>query len=169
MEKLKLSTKILCIALVFFGFGTVSKVMAQTNAYVNAANSFYNHMQAKNYAAMHASFNDKLKTEITLEDLTTNIENMYKTHGKILKNDSLLVRAMPPYLVTILPIYFEKSNLELRLAFDGSHKIGGLFFTVFEPKKGVDSAQKVAQSKLPIKVKVTPKAKITARKKLIKK
>ncbi len=101
-------------------------IHAQEAADIDAAKAVVDKFVNGDYAGLYAQFDAQVKAAVTQDQLQTAWEGIVKQAGEFQKISD--IEAGPAPHTVILTLQFEKSPLNLGLAFDADGKIGGIRF-----------------------------------------
>jgi len=119
---------IVFLVLVIGGQTTVSTLQDETSKSISAARAFVELLRNENFKAAVGQFDDTMKAampETKLKETWTAVLNQvgsFKSAGRA------RAQKRGEYVTVIVTCEFEKTSLEIRVAFDQSSRVAGLFF-----------------------------------------
>src|SRR5688500_3947472 len=119
---------IVFLVLVIGGQTTVSTLQDETSNSISAARAFVELLRNENFKAAVGQFDDTMKAampETKLKETWTAVLNQvgsFKSAGRA------RAQKRGEYVTVIVTCEFEKTSLEIRVAFDQSSRVAGLFF-----------------------------------------
>lgn len=104
------------------GGNDVSKVEMST------AVKFADDIVNNRYTSVVPYLDDAMKSQLTEAQLSKLTSTLHATLGNSLSSDAPRLGKLQGYDVVYIPYHFQRGNQDVKVVFDGTGKIGGLYF-----------------------------------------